>query len=358
MLQRYGFDEAEFLGRQRRVSDGSLSLLSNIVPGELQAPESDAWTDLPRRESPEGKDATACGELAIARGELGVIILNGGMATRFGGIVKGTVEALPGRSFLCLKVQSALRVARQTGGQVRIFLMNSFATDEDTHKHFAEHKDFGAPEGTVHSYTQGISLRMLPNGEIFLDEDGYPSCHSPGHGDCTSYFRAASHLARFLDSGGKYLFISNVDNLTANLDPLILGTHILSGRELTAEVAPKWPGDHGGAPALVDGELWIVEGFRFPEDFDQDQIPVFNTNTFTVNADKLDRDFELTDCYVEKTVADRPVVQIETLIGELTRFLPTQYLRVKRTGGAGRFFPIKTPEDLADAREDLQRLIS
>ena len=157
-----------------------------------------------------------------------------------------------------------------------------------------------------------------------------------------------------MDGGGKYLFISNVDNLAARLDPVIIGCHILSGKTLTAEVAPKWPGDQGGAPVLVDGKLWVVEGFRFPPDFDQDQVPVFNTNTFTVNAESLDQDFDLAACYVEKSVDDMPAVQIETLLGELTRLLDTQYLRVKRTGERSRFFPIKTPQDLADGREDLE----
>jgi UTP--glucose-1-phosphate uridylyltransferase len=119
-------------------------------------------------------------------------------------------------------------------------------------------------------------------------------------------------------------------------------------------VAPKWPGDAGGAPALVDGKVWVIEGFRFPADFDQEQIPVFNTNTFTVNADALTKDYELTPCYVRKTVEGRDAVQFETLVGELTRFLSSQYAKVNRAGKSSRFFPIKTPQDLADGQEDLR----
>ena len=52
--------------------------------------------------------------------------------------------------------------------------------------------------------------------------------------------------------------MSNVDNLTATVDPAIVGAHIAANQPLTVEVAPKEPGDRGGAPAFVDGTLQIA----------------------------------------------------------------------------------------------------
>lgn len=353
-LSKYGFDRELFESRRARVASGELSPESNIVQGTLEAPESDAWEVMPKKSSDEAKAARAIGEKAVAAGQVGALILNGGMATRFGGVVKGTVVALPGRSFLALKIQNVLKKSRATGGRIPVYVMNSFATDEATRAHFEENRNFGLLPEDLEFYTQGVSLRMEPDGSLFFDADGRPSMHGPGHGDCPIWLRKSGCLERFLDSGGKYLMISNVDNLAARIDLVTLGMHILSKKKLSAEVAPKWPGDSGGAPVYVDRKLWVVEGFRFPESFDQDQIPVFNTNTFTVNADALDQPFSLTDCYVAKKVDGRKAVQIETLVGELTRFLPTNYLKVKRTGKSSRFFPIKTPEDLEDGREDLE----
>ena len=358
LLDKFGFEPELFERRRQAVADGSLCDAANIVQGQLEAPGSDAWDDTPKEGSEEAEAAGEEGRRAIERGEVGVIILNGGMATRFGGVVKGIVEALPGRSFLALKVQQIQRECREVGGRVPCYLMNSFATDEATKEHFEDHRNFGLAEEDLEFYTQGISLRMTPKGDIFLDAEGNPSCHGPGHGDCPIFFKKSGCLERFMDAGGKYLLISNVDNLAARLDPTTLGMHIMSGKDLSAEVAPKWPGDKGGSPCYVDGKLWVVEGFRFPADFDQDQIPVFNTNTFTINAEALAQDFELTDCYVSKKVGDHDAVQIETLIGELTRFMPTGYVKVKRTGPACRFFPIKTQQDLIDGREDLELICS
>ncbi len=353
ILDRYGFDETRFLRECEAVASGRISKEANLVRGRLQPPGPRAWVDLPGPEEPEAREWAELGRTALAEGKVGAIILNGGMATRFGGVVKGVVEALPGRSFLDLKIAGIAGAAAGAGGKVPIYLMNSFATEEATRLHVAEHRNFGLSEGDLRFYTQGISLRLRKNGEIHFDEAGMPSCYGPGHGDCIPFFRASGHLERFLDGGGRILFLSNVDNLAARLDPIVIGAHLAKGASLTAELAPKWPGDQGGAPVLVDGALWIVEGFRFPPDFDQDSVPVFNTNTFTVDAEALDRDFPLTPCYVEKKVGGAEVVQVETLVGELTRFLPTFYLKVRRTGKLSRFFPIKTPEDLQDGREDL-----
>lgn len=357
-LRTFGFDEEKFLRWQGRVAKGSLSTQSNIVNGIIEPPEGDAWDDCPSKSAEEMEEARRVGCEAIERGEVGAIILNGGMATRFGGQVKGIVEALPGQSFLALKIKNIQSAARKCGGHVPIYLMNSFATDTDTRTHFEEHANFGLDEQDITHFTQGISLRMLTDGSIFLDEDQQPSCHGPGHGDVAEFFRTSGCLQSFLDRGGKHLFISNVDNLAARLDPVIVGAHLLSGKRMTAELAPKWEGDQGGAPALVDGKIWVIEGFRFPADFEQDSIPVFNTNTFTIEAEALDVEFALTPCYVEKKVGDKTVVQVETLLGELTRLLPTHYLRVKRTGPASRFFPIKTPGDLEEGREDIEAICS
>lgn len=353
-LESFGFERDLFEAQREKILSGELSPASNIVEGTLQAPESDAWEELPKKGSDEHEEAIAAAREAISAGQVGALVLNGGMATRFGGVVKGVVEALPGRSFLALKVQNVLSVSREVGGRIPVYLMNSFATDADTRAHFEEHRNFGLPDEDLFFYTQGVSLRLSEDGSIYRDAEGMPSLHGPGHGDCPVWFRKSGCLRSFLDAGGRYLVISNVDNLAARLDLAVIGSHILSKKQLTAEVTPKWPGDAGGAPVYVDGKLWVVEGFRFPEDFNQDEVPVFNTNTFTVDAAALDQEFALTDCHVSKTVNEQKVIQVETLVGELTRFLSTKYLKVKRTGKESRFFPIKTPADLQDAREDLE----
>jgi UTP--glucose-1-phosphate uridylyltransferase len=119
------------------------------------------------------------------------------------------------------------------------------------------------------------------------------------------------------------------------------------------ELVDKWVGDAGGAPARVGGRLQIVESFRFPADFDQASIPVFNTNTLWFQTEALTRAHALTWFVVRKEVEGRPVVQFERLVGELTAFESTCWLRVPRVGAETRFVPIKSPSDLAECRASL-----
>jgi UTP--glucose-1-phosphate uridylyltransferase len=137
----------------------------------------------------------------------------------------------------------------------------------------------------------------------------------------------------------------------------VVGAHVLAENPLTCEVAVK-EGDLGGAPVRVDGKLQLLEGPRFPPSFDQDSVPVFNTNTAVVELDALDRDFELTWLYVRKSVDGRTAVQLERLYNELSAFVPTTYLEVPRRGPRGRFLPIKTPDDLKAAQSDLRELLA
>jgi UTP--glucose-1-phosphate uridylyltransferase len=151
--------------------------------------------------------------------------------------------------------------------------------------------------------------------------------------------------------------ISNVDNLGARVDPVVVGAHLLGGRPLTCEVARK-EGDMGGAPVRVDGKLRLVEGPCFPDSFDQELAPVFNTNTALIDLDALDVDYALSWLYVQKPVDGRVAVQLERLYHEVSAFVPAQYLEVPRRGPRGRFSPIKTPADLERAQDDLRELVS
>lgn len=355
-LHRYGFDEALFASWREGVRKKRLSVARNRLQDRLLAPLSEQIHDLPREGSAERNEFDRLGHDAIGRNEFGLVILNGGMATRFGGVVKGIVEVLDGRSFLELKIRDAIAAGKRCGGKIPIYLMNSFATDEATRAHLADHDNFGCAAADLECFTQFISVRMTPDGDVFETEDGKISPHGPGHGDFVPALRASGVLERFQRRGGRYLMLANVDNLGARVSTGILGMHVHAKAEVTVEVAPKWPGDVGGSPYLHRGKLQLVEQIRYPDGFDPDIVDVFNTNTFHFSTDGLDRDFDLGWYYVEKQVDGRTAVQFERLVGEMSKFLRCQFVRVKRTGPRSRFFPVKTPDDLDAAGEEIAEM--
>ncbi len=353
-LRQYGYDPELQRRWQQDVAAGRLSKKTNAVTGELLAPPPGTLQKLPGSGTKASRELERIGREAIARGQFGVVVLNGGMATRFGGVVKGVVPVLgKDRSFLAMLVEDVRRAEQACGGRIPVFLMNSFATDAETKRHFAAHRHFGADARQLVHFTQFIALRMTTKGELFRLENGEFSPYGPGHGDFPGALRAGGVLQRFLQDGGRYLLVRNVDTLGARVDPLFLGHHVKSRCDVTVELAPKWPEDVGGSPFSYLGKTQLIEQLRYPEGFDPGIVDVFNTNTFTFTAQALDRDFDLGWYYAEKTVEGRRAVQVEHLIGELTAHLPTNFLTVRRSGRQSRFLPVKTPEDLQAARDEI-----
>ncbi|MBW2210617.1 MAG: UTP--glucose-1-phosphate uridylyltransferase [Deltaproteobacteria bacterium] len=249
LLQRYGFEDIPFESLRERLAQGQLGASQNRITGNVEPPDEGDLQALPPLGGDVRRALAERGEEAMRQGQVAAVILAGGMATRFGGVVKAAVEVLDGESFLELKLRDIAAVAKRADATVPVYLMTSFATDEAIRK-MAE--ALSTERCPIKTFPQFISLRVTPEGELFKDSSGALSSHAPGHGDLTFALRRSGILKAFRDRGGRTLMMSNVDNLTATLDPAVIGAHLESGAALTAEMAPKEPGDKGGAPARVD----------------------------------------------------------------------------------------------------------
>ena len=289
----------------------------------------------------EEKSLRQKGLECIRRGEVALAILNGGMATRFGGGVKGIAEAHHGKSFLGLHLSRLIN--HETPPPV--FLINSFATYEKTKQHLEETQYWGLEKDQIALLRQNISLRLTPGGDLFIGRDGNPSPYAPGHGDVFETLARSSAFKDFKARGGKHVLISNVDNLGATLDPLWIGAHHHFDKAVTVEVASRSAGDHGGAPCRVDGRVEIVEGFRFPAGFSIHELPFFNTNTLTVRVDAI-KPYPLSWYRADKEVDGESAIQFERLMGEITSFQESSYIEAPRTGANSRFLPVKSQKDL------------
>jgi len=343
LLKRYGFSRPTFEQLRERLTRGEASDESNRIRGTVEAPAAGDVIALPPLGSSERQTLDALGSEAIRAGKVAAVVLAGGMATRFGGVVKAAVEVARGKTFLDLKLADIRASAERAKGRVPTFLMTSFATDADVRRMAEQATSSDAP---VSTFAQFVSLRLAQDGTLFHDSKGKVSPYAPGHGDLSFTLGKSGVLAKLCEQGVKHIYMSNVDNLAATLDPAIIGAHLKAKKAISVEVADKAKGDKGGAPARVDGVLQIVEGFRFPKAFDQDSIPVFNTNSFVIDVAAIDRDFDLTWFAVNKEVDGQKVIQFERLVGELTAFLPCNAIAVSREGDDGRFMPVKDPPEL------------
>ena len=319
--------------------------ITPLEPGDVSV--------LPARGTTEYAALVERGNAALRAGEVGVVVLAGGMATRFGGVVKAAVPVDAGHD-----VPRSQARRRRAASRVPVPIVR----DDELRDARSDRRSRSATRSS-----SGVEI-VLPAARLAAAHaraascstrtDGSLSPYATGHGDLTFALRASGVLGEVPRArAASYLYMSNVDNLGATLEPAIIGAHLARGATITAEVVRKEKGDKGGAPARVDGVPQIVEAFRFPPAFDQDSIPLFNTNTFVFDAEAIDRDFDLTFFRVEKKVGDAKVIQFERLVGQLTAFLPSHFLEVPRSGNDGRFQPVKDPEELEQRRGDIEQIL-
>jgi UTP--glucose-1-phosphate uridylyltransferase len=261
LLQRYGFEDIPFESLRERLAQGLLGTSQNRITGNVEPPDEGDLQALPPLGGDVRRALAERGEEAMRQGQVAAVILAGGMATRFGGVVKAAVEVLDGQSFLEMKLRDIAAVAERADATIPVYLMTSFATD-DAIRQMAE--SLSTERCPIKTFPQFISLRVTPEGELFEDGSGALSSHAPGHGDLTFALRRSGILKDFLDRGGRTLMMSNVDNLTATLDPAVIGAHLESGAALTAEMAPKEPGTKAARPreSMANPRSWKRFAFR------------------------------------------------------------------------------------------------
>ena len=130
-LAPWGFDNAQLDGFIARLAQAATS---NAVNGTLTPPAPEDVRVLPAPGTPEHQRLVKLGKDALAAKKVGVVILAGGMATRFGGVVKAVVPVLEDRTFLKLKLDDV----RHAGPDVPVYVMSSFATHERLLQHVKE----------------------------------------------------------------------------------------------------------------------------------------------------------------------------------------------------------------------------
>jgi UTP--glucose-1-phosphate uridylyltransferase len=353
-LAQFGFDEANLRALAATLTGDAVVRRTerNRVRGAVRPPTAEMLRDLPDAGSTAHAELAALGSAALARGEVAFVVMAGGMATRMGGVVKALVPVTGTQTFLELRLRENAVLSAKAGRPIPLWLMTSDATDGPIRGALAN-----APKH-VRTFVQNLSLRLTLAGDLFRSADGNTSAYATGHGDLPDALRRANLLREFRAEGGKIVWITNLDNLGATIDPAILGWFIAQEHPLAVEVCPKIKGDKGGIPIDLDGRMEVLEEFRLPPGFDPTSVRVFNTNTFLIRADALaDTPFTWSYFEVEKKVEGTPAIQFERLLQEMTHALPSVALRISREGTSSRFMPVKDFDELAARRADLEAML-
>jgi len=212
------------------------------------------------------------GAEALARGEVGVVLVAGGQGTRLGfDHPKGVFPIGPvsGNSLFQIHVERILAAGRRYGKPIPLCLMTSPATDSETRRFFDQHHRFGLPEDELRIFQQGTMPAVdAETGKVLLAQPGRVALSPDGHGGMLPALQASGTLDDLEARGIKSLFYLQVDNPLVDICcPEFIGYHLLAESELSSQVvAKRTPGDRVGNVIQIDGRLWVVEYSDLPDE--------------------------------------------------------------------------------------------
>ena len=352
---------ATFRHYYRQLEQGESGLLpdADLEPvSELPSAQ-----DLPS--DPGGEEA------ALARAV--VLKLNGGLGTSMG--MTGPKSLLPVRgssSFLDIVASQVVELRRRRDVRLPLVLMNSFATRKPTLRALERHDRLLEGQDVPLDFVQHREPKLLTER---LEPASWPQepgleWAPPGHGDLYAALVTSGMLARLLEAGYRYAFVSNIDNLGAVLEPRTLAWFAREEMPFLMEVADRTEADRKGGhlaarragEGLVLREIAQTPGEDLDSFQDTERWRYFNTNTLWVDLRALDALLRERDGVLglpmivnRKTVdpgdpASPDVLQIETAMGAaIGVFDGARALRVPRE----RFAPVKTTNDLLGLRSDV-----
>ncbi|MEG2328402.1 MAG: UTP--glucose-1-phosphate uridylyltransferase, partial [Akkermansia sp.] len=353
------------IGAFHRCFDTLVTNQSGMIPESSILPASDVtnWDDIMSGTTPASADIIS---------QSVCIKLNGGLGTSMG--LQKAKSLLPVKgdlTFLDLIVKQVKHLRDISGTPVRLLLMNSFSTSKDTLAYLEKYAKDGFNNPAEMELMQNRVPKILQDSltpATWAQNPDQEWC-PPGHGDIYPALLGSGWLDRLLADGVKYAFISNADNLGAQIDLRFLRWFAESGAPFVMEVTRRTEADKKGGHLAIrrsDGQLILREVAQCPDD-DLPQFQsinehrFFNTNSLWIRLDDLrgilnknDGVLPLPTIRNNKTIDPRDpsspaVYQLETAMGAGIECFPgAKAVNVPRS----RFFPVKTTSDLLLLRSD------
>lgn len=223
----------------------------------------------------------------MSKGELGVLVLSGGQATRLGADrPKGTFPLGLDSPFGTLLEMQAAQIVRLKTMAKQLFpdstprLVWYVMVSKSTNKAISEHLDslcetYGLPREDVVVFEQKEIPAFDFEGRRIEQKDGNvfmaPSKSRAGEKSCTDgnggiYEALRDYLPELEGRGVKYMHIYCVDNILNRVgDPVFVGAAIKHGADCAAKVVEKRaPEEKVGVICYLDGRPTVVEYSELP----------------------------------------------------------------------------------------------
>ena len=283
--------------------------------------------------------------------KIAICKLNGGLGTSLGSTIpKAFLTVKDNKTILEIIINKKEYQNKQYESSIPLILMNSFYSDELTLKKLSQSENKNIYTFQQNYYPRIDKKTFIPLSVTTYGQQAY---YPPGHGDFYCSIKENGILETLLKQGIEYIFVSNIDNLGADIDFRILNYLIEKKCDMLVEVTHKNSNDiKGGTIVRENNQLKLLEKADIPEEYssifsDTSKYPLFNTNNIWLNIESLKNaplnlSSQLPIIENNKKIADKKIIQLETAIASAINFFNSELLLVDRT----RFLPIKTTNDL------------
>lgn len=285
----------------------------------------------------------------------------GGISTSMGGCSKAILKAKKNLTFLEIKLNHVRSAQKKYECKIPFILM----TNEDTDQSITEFlsKNNRLEDIDLIKIIQPVTVRFeeTPRGlRVATLKNGELSYAPGGHYDAFILLKEIKQELK--NKGIQTIYVTNIDNLGATIDPLLIGIHLKEKSFFTPEIARKELDDKGGTFAKIKGKLRLLEGPMVPDDYKEKFVNTeinkyFNTNLIYLDTSLLDAFEEINQevpTFINKKIIEgKQMFGFEAAIGLIFGIKESRLIVVERQK---RFLPIKFLSDLWLLRSNFMTL--
>ena len=244
------FSYLQYIGHEQEKSSATITPIEALTIKQIQENEQEYFN---------------IGLNALKNGDIGALLLAGGMGTRLGSDdPKGMYNVGITRDlyiFECL-FNNALDVVKQVGKPFPFFIMTSEKNDDATRKFLKEHNYFGYDKNYIRFFVQDMAPCTDFDGNILLEKKDRLATSPNGNGGWfNSLLNNEEARELFVQSNVKWLNIFAVDNVLQKIaDPIFVGATLKHDCQIGSKVIRKVDAyEKVGVMCKKDGKPSIIE---------------------------------------------------------------------------------------------------
>ena len=207
----------------------------------------------------------------IKKGQVGAVLLAGGMGTRLGfDNPKGMYNIGINKDVYIFQriIENLMDVVNESGTYIHLFVMTSEKNNDITIEFFEKMNYFGYDKDYVSFFKQEMAPATDFNGKVYMEEKHKIATSPNGNGGWFSSI-LKSHVIDIINKNHiQWLNVFSVDNVLQRIaDPIFIGATIATNSKVGSKVVRKASRDEKvGVMCLEDGKPSIVEYYELTEE--------------------------------------------------------------------------------------------